>query len=73
MKTVNELTPETREVLLALQKAQYAAYFDGIKDGIQRYAHWSNGEQFVGTCGKTLSQALAEIDQDKATAARLLE
>jgi hypothetical protein len=72
MKTVNELTPETQEVLLALKKAQYAAYFAGVRHGIREYAHWADGEQFVGTCGKPLCKAIDEVDQDEATAFRLL-
>jgi hypothetical protein len=36
------------------------AYAQGKRDGITLYAHWKDGVQYVGTCGRTLSEALAE-------------
>ena len=42
------------------------AYHDGLREGIELYAHWRDGTQYVGTCGKTLKQALAEIDKQEA-------
>lgn len=40
-----------------------ALYIDAVKAGIRRYAHWSDGEQHVGTAGKKLRDALDEIDK----------
>ena len=32
--------------------------------GIRRYAWWRDGEQYVGTTGTTLKQALEEVEAD---------
>jgi hypothetical protein len=37
-------------------------YFQGQRDGVMLYAHWKNGVQYVGTCGKTLQQAIKDIN-----------
>lgn len=41
------------------------AYHEGVREGLTMYAHWRDGVQYVGTCGKTLKQALAEIDKQE--------
>jgi hypothetical protein len=51
-------TPEQDQYL---QLAQTKAYFQGLREGIERYAHWRDGVQYVGTTGCTLKVALAEI------------
>ena len=33
------------------------AYFDGARAAIRLYAHWKDGEQYVGTCGRSLKSA----------------
>ncbi len=43
-------------------------YYDGIVEGVRMYAHWKSGEQFVGTTGKTLKQALKEIEEERQQA-----
>ena len=40
--------------------------FRSRRDGINLYAHWRDGVQYVGTTGCTLKQALEYIDQDEA-------
>ena len=40
------------------------AYKKGVKDGIRMYACWKEGIYYVGTTGKTLEQALKEIDNN---------
>lgn len=37
-------------------------YKKGLIDGVTRYAWWKDGVQYVGTFGKTLKQAIEEID-----------
>ena len=49
------------------------AYYNGIREGIEQYAHWKDGEQFVGTCGTTLKDALKRIDAEEKHALELLE
>lgn len=53
-------TPEQDQYL---QLAQTRAYYEGMRDGIHRYAHWRDGTQYVGTTGRTLQQALDDVNQ----------
>jgi hypothetical protein len=46
-----------------LQLAQTSAYYKGLREGVKLYAHWRDGVEYVGTTGRRLSEALAEIDQ----------
>lgn len=48
-----------------LQLAQTRAYFAGLRVGVEMYAHWRDGVQYVGTTGRTLEQALDDIDQEE--------
>ncbi len=50
-----------------LQLAQTRAYYQGLRAGIEQYAHWKDGLQYVGTTGRTLKQALADVhEQEKS-------
>ncbi len=53
-------TPEQEQFM---QLAQSRAYYEGLRDGIHRYAHWRDGVQYVGTTGRTLKEALEEVNQ----------
>ena len=33
-------------------------YYRGMRTGLTMFAHWKDGEQFVGTCGTRLKDAL---------------
>ena len=57
------------ETLADLNKA----YYNGIREGIEQYAHWKDGEQFVGTCGTTLKSALKRIDSEEKQALKMLK
>lgn len=37
-----------------------AGYREGKREGLTLYAWWKDGVQYVGTCGRTLEQALRE-------------
>lgn len=52
-------TPEQDQYL---QLAQTRAYYQGLREGVSLFAHWRNGVQYVGTTGKTLKQALNDIE-----------
>jgi hypothetical protein len=39
-------------------------YWDGVVEGITRYAHWLDGIQYVGTCGKTLTDAIQDVRRE---------
>ena len=41
------------------------AYYDGLKEGVWRFAHMKDGVYYVGTTGKTLREAQAEIEADR--------
>ncbi len=47
------------------EREEIHTYYDGVKEGIWKYAYWKDGEQYVGTTGKTLRDALAEVDEEK--------
>ena len=49
-----------------LQIAQTRAYYKGMRKGVTMYAHWRDGVQYVGTTGRTLHQAIAELQKDEA-------
>ena len=36
----------------------------GLMEGVRRFAWWKDGVQYVGTIGKTLKQALEEIEKE---------
>ena len=40
-----------------------AEYFKGLRRGVELYAHWKDGVQYVGTCGRTLKDALVDINK----------
>lgn len=49
-----------------LQLAQTRAYYQGMRDGVTDYAYWRDGIQYVGTAGRTLKEALEDIDRLEA-------
>lgn len=40
-------------------------FFEGKRAGTRDFAHWKDGVQYVGTCGKTLKTALEEISLEE--------
>lgn len=46
----------------AIQAAISAAYYQGQRDAVRRYAWWKNGVQYVGTGAISLDRAIAVID-----------
>lgn len=51
----------------AIQKkvevARAEGYIAGYKAALRTYAWWKEGVQYVGTCGRTLKQALTDIER----------
>jgi hypothetical protein len=45
-------------------------YYDGLIEGIARFAHWQNGTQYVGTCGKTLNDAILVVQTERGKVLR---
>ena len=60
---VQSFTPEQDQFL---QLEMTKAYFQGLREGLEMYAHWKDGVQYVGTTGKTLKVALAEIQVEQS-------
>jgi len=60
-------TPEQEQFL---QLAQTRAYYQGKRDGLELYAHWRDGVQYVGTTGHTLKQAIEDVNQSEADVLR---
>lgn len=48
-----------------LQLAQTRAYYRGLREGIEKYAYWKDGVQYVGTTGRPLKKALDKIAQEE--------
>ena len=55
-------TPEQDQYL---QLQQTRAYYQGMRDGVERFAWWRDGIQYVGTTGRTLKEAIADIDREE--------
>jgi hypothetical protein len=55
--------PESRDT--PTTGAGTAAYEEGYLHGLREYAHWKDGVQYVGTCGKTLADAIAEFKEER--------
>ena len=53
----------------AIQDVYKNAYEEGYRNGLKRglwiFAWWKDGVQYVGTVGKTLKEALKEVDESK--------
>ena len=45
------------------QKLISRRYYDGCRDALRRFAWWKHGTQYVGSCGYTLGEALADVDE----------
>ncbi len=56
-------TPEQEQFM---QLAQTRSYYQGMREGVELYAHWRDSVQYVGTTGRTLKQALADINSEEA-------
>ena len=41
------------------------AFLKGKRQGIELFAWWKDGTQYVGTCGKTLKEAFKEVDEQE--------
>jgi hypothetical protein len=49
------------------------AYYDGICDGVYAYAYMKDGVYYVGTTGRTLKQALQEVNAERNFALERLD
>lgn len=49
------------------------AYYDGLCDGIYAYAYMRDGVYYVGTTGRTLKQALEEVNAERNSVLQNIE
>jgi hypothetical protein len=63
LNSLKDVLPfELRNYLIQLlQSSRYNAYNEGYKSGLECFAHWKDGEQFVGTTGTTLKTAIKDM------------
>lgn len=47
-----------------MEENEIKAYYEGVKEGLWKYAHWQDGVQYVGTMGTTLKEAVAKVDAE---------
>lgn len=52
--------PESWKWFLEIQNDDYR---NGFLDGLQCFAHWADGEQYVGTSGTTLKEATESLEE----------
>jgi len=67
MEAKDTVTPACRLCSSADNQAEIsfkAGKQEGIKEGITLYAWWKDGVQYVGTCGRTLKEALADVNKE---------
>lgn len=38
-------------------------YWQGVEDGMRRFAWWGDGTEYVGTCGTSLQTAIHDMDK----------
>lgn len=55
------------------ERDAFNCYYDGMEAGLERFAWWQNGVQYVGTTGKTLEQAYRELEQERQEALKNCE
>lgn len=46
------------------EREEIRTYYDGVKEGLWRYAWWKDGTQYVGTMGTTLKEAIAKVEEE---------
>jgi hypothetical protein len=64
-KNKNSSRIDNMENTIELRRFRVDTFFEGKKSGVNEFAHWKDGVQYVGTCGKTLKSALEEIELEK--------
>lgn len=55
------------------KKTKIKIYYEGVREGLTRYAYSKDGVQYVGTCGKTLKEAIVGVNNEERDALDALE
>jgi hypothetical protein len=51
-----------------MTKEEIIAYYDGLREGVYMYAYMRDGTYYVGSTGRTLKQAYADIEEERERA-----
>lgn len=54
--------------MTTLSQNEINAYYDGLREGVYMYAYMKDGTFYVGTTGRTLKQAYADVEQERELA-----
>ena len=54
--------------MITPSREEIEAYYDGLREGVHMYAYMKDGTYYVGTTGRTLKQAYADIEAERSTA-----
>ena len=49
-------------------KEEINAYYDGLREGVYMYAYMKDAVFYVGTTGRTLKQAYADVEEERERA-----
>lgn len=60
------ITPFTTEQDQYRQIQEMKMYYIGLREGVSMFAHWRDGVQYVGTTGKTLKEAIDQINTEES-------
>ena len=47
-----------------MEENEIKAYYDGVKEGVWKFAWMKDGTYYVGTTGKTLKEAITDVDNE---------
>ena len=48
-----------------MERPKGSEYYEGLREGVRRWAWWKNGVQYVGSTGTTLSEALRQVNEEE--------
>lgn len=51
-----------------MNESEINAYYDGVLDGLWKYAHWQDGVEYVGNMGTTLKEAQNKVNDERKKA-----
>lgn len=65
MKSFHQHTIHSADGTLVINEGEFKQIqFDAAVDGLTRYAWWKDGEQYVGTCGTKLKDAVTDLRRE---------
>lgn len=68
-----DLKKDVFQTITTTHIAHSEAYCEGMKAGIREYAWYKDGIAYVGTSGKTLKDAITEIDDQRTRRLQALD